>query len=105
MLCLFVVQVCQDVISEVPLDDHVLATLTVVLKSEDKLHLATQMFENACEREPQNEELALGLFTCYIRWVTAATTCAGIFTAHPRDGDAHYSNIAFGAQLCVHIFV
>lgn len=50
-----------------PTDGHVLATMALVLKAEDRLPLLTVAFEKAIEKEPNDEELLTGLYAAYIR--------------------------------------
>ncbi|GMH32631.1 hypothetical protein BSKO_00465 [Bryopsis sp. KO-2023] len=60
-------QICEEVRSTVPTDDHILHTLCIVYRSTGNLHCLTQAYAAACEKEPKNFELLQGLFGCYVR--------------------------------------
>ncbi|PKU67320.1 peptide alpha-N-acetyltransferase [Dendrobium catenatum] len=51
----------------VQMDDLTLSTLQIVFQRLDRLDLATQCYEHACRKFPNNLELLMGLFNCYVR--------------------------------------
>ncbi|KAJ4978208.1 hypothetical protein NE237_008988 [Protea cynaroides] len=51
----------------IPIDDLTLSTLQIVFQRLDRLDLATSCYENACGKFPNNLELMMGLFNCYVR--------------------------------------
>lgn len=48
-------------------DDLTLSTLQIVFQRLDHLDMATSCYERACEKYPNNLELMMGLFNCYVR--------------------------------------
>lgn len=52
-----------------PPDDHVLNLLLLVLKPANRVAELTAAYEAACAKQPGNEALAQGLFTCHARCV------------------------------------
>ncbi|CAI9107074.1 OLC1v1006355C1 [Oldenlandia corymbosa var. corymbosa] len=48
-------------------DDLTLSTLQIVFNRLDHLELATSCYEHACSKFPNNLELMMGLFNCYVR--------------------------------------
>ncbi|XP_057955764.1 N-terminal acetyltransferase B complex auxiliary subunit NAA25 isoform X2 [Malania oleifera] len=48
-------------------DDLTLSTLQIVFQRLDRLDLATSCYEHACGKFPNNLELMMGLFNCYVR--------------------------------------
>ncbi|KAF5189246.1 N-alpha-acetyltransferase 25, NatB auxiliary subunit [Thalictrum thalictroides] len=48
-------------------DDLTLSTLQIVFARLDRLDLATSCYEYACGKFPNNVELMMGLFNCYVR--------------------------------------
>ncbi|KAL0389031.1 UNVERIFIED_CONTAM: N-terminal acetyltransferase B complex auxiliary subunit NAA25 [Sesamum calycinum] len=53
--------------SNVFVDDLTLSTLQIVFQRLDHLELATSCYEYACTKYPNNLELMMGLFSCYVR--------------------------------------
>ncbi|ESQ42535.1 hypothetical protein EUTSA_v10012545mg [Eutrema salsugineum] len=49
------------------MDDLTLSTLQIVLQRLDHLELATSCYAHACGKFPNNLELMMGLFNCYVR--------------------------------------
>ncbi|XP_021909820.1 N-terminal acetyltransferase B complex auxiliary subunit NAA25 [Carica papaya] len=49
------------------MDDLTLSTLQIVFQRLDHLELATSCYEHACGKFPNNLELLMGLFNCYVR--------------------------------------
>ncbi|KAK9022397.1 hypothetical protein V6N11_002668 [Hibiscus sabdariffa] len=49
------------------MDDLTLSTLQIVFQRLDHLELATSCYEHACGKSPNNLELMMGLFNCYVR--------------------------------------
>ncbi|KAF7833806.1 N-terminal acetyltransferase B complex auxiliary subunit NAA25 [Senna tora] len=49
------------------MDDLTLSTLQIVFQRLDHLDLATGCYEHACSKFPNNLELMMGLFNCYVR--------------------------------------
>lgn len=49
------------------MDDLTLSTLQIVFQRLDRLDLATGCYEHACGKFPNNLELMMGLFNCYVR--------------------------------------
>ncbi|KAG2299706.1 hypothetical protein Bca4012_011293 [Brassica carinata] len=49
------------------MDDLTLSTLQIVFQRLDHLDLATSCYAHACGRFPNNLELMMGLFNCYVR--------------------------------------
>lgn len=49
------------------MDDLTLSTLQIVFQRLDRLDLATSLYDYACSRIPNNLELMMGLFNCYVR--------------------------------------
>ncbi|CAK9164142.1 unnamed protein product [Ilex paraguariensis] len=49
------------------IDDLTLSTLQIVFQRLDHLDMATGCYEHACGRFPNNLELMMGLFNCYVR--------------------------------------
>jgi N-terminal acetyltransferase B complex non-catalytic subunit len=49
------------------MDDLTLSTLQIVLQRLDHLDLATSCYAHACGKYPNNLELMMGLFNCYVR--------------------------------------
>ncbi|KAL5580626.1 hypothetical protein UlMin_013068 [Ulmus minor] len=49
------------------MDDLTLSTLQIVFQRLDHLDLATSCYEYACGKFPNNLELMMGLFNCYVR--------------------------------------
>ncbi|GAB4860256.1 hypothetical protein Ancab_011737 [Ancistrocladus abbreviatus] len=49
------------------MDDLTLSTLQIVFQRLDRLDLATNCYEYACGKFPNNLELMMGLFNCYVR--------------------------------------
>ncbi|KAE8711211.1 exocyst subunit EXO70 family protein [Hibiscus syriacus] len=49
------------------MDDLTLSTLQIVFQRLDHLELATSCYEHACGKFPNNLELMIGLFNCYVR--------------------------------------
>ncbi|KAL7173086.1 hypothetical protein ACSBR2_032536 [Camellia fascicularis] len=49
------------------IDDLTLSTLQIVFQRLDHLDMATSCYEYACGKFPNNMELMMGLFNCYIR--------------------------------------
>ncbi|CAH8358709.1 unnamed protein product [Eruca vesicaria subsp. sativa] len=49
------------------MDDLTLSTLQIVFQRLDHLDLATGCYAHACSRFPNNLELMMGLFNCYVR--------------------------------------
>lgn len=50
-----------------PVDDLTLSTLQIVFQRLDRLDLATSCYEYACGKIPNNPDLMMGLFNCYVR--------------------------------------
>ncbi|XP_043701525.1 N-terminal acetyltransferase B complex auxiliary subunit NAA25 isoform X2 [Telopea speciosissima] len=50
-----------------PIDDLTLSTIQIVFQRLDRLDLATSCYEYACGKFPNNLELMMGLFNCYVR--------------------------------------
>ncbi|XP_039042978.1 N-terminal acetyltransferase B complex auxiliary subunit NAA25-like isoform X4 [Hibiscus syriacus] len=48
------------------MDDLTLSTLQIVFQRLDHLELATSCYEHACGKFPNNLELMMGLFNCYV---------------------------------------
>lgn len=53
--------------SNVFVDDLTLSTLQIVFQRLDHLDMATSCYEHACTKHPNNLELMMGLFNCYVR--------------------------------------
>ncbi|KAK4492110.1 hypothetical protein RD792_002907 [Penstemon davidsonii] len=53
--------------SNILVDDFTLSTLQIVFQRLDHLEMATSCYEYACGRYPNNLELMMGLFNCYVR--------------------------------------
>lgn len=53
--------------SIIHMDDLTLSTLQIVLQRLDRLDLATSCYEHACGKYPNNLEIIMGLFNCYVR--------------------------------------
>ncbi|KAL8525801.1 hypothetical protein ACS0TY_015154 [Phlomoides rotata] len=53
--------------SNVYVDDLTLSTLQIVFQRLDHLDMATSCYEHACTKYPNNLELMMGLFNCYVR--------------------------------------
>nr|XP_029123962.1 N-terminal acetyltransferase B complex auxiliary subunit NAA25 isoform X2 [Elaeis guineensis] len=51
----------------VHVDDLTLSTLQIVFQRLDRLDLATSCYEHACGKYPNNLEMMMGLFNCYVR--------------------------------------
>ncbi|XP_077213582.1 tetratricopeptide repeat (TPR)-like superfamily protein [Tasmannia lanceolata] len=51
----------------VHIDDLTLSTLQIVFQRLDRLDLATSCYEYACGKFPNNLEVMMGLFNCYVR--------------------------------------
>ncbi|XP_039128468.1 LOW QUALITY PROTEIN: N-terminal acetyltransferase B complex auxiliary subunit NAA25 [Dioscorea cayenensis subsp. rotundata] len=51
----------------VHVDDLTLSTLQIVFQRLDRLDLATSCYEHACAKYPNNLEIMMGLFNCYVR--------------------------------------
>ncbi|CAO2840025.1 unnamed protein product [Amaranthus hypochondriacus] len=49
------------------MDDLTLSTLQIVFQRLDRLDLATSLYDYACNKIPNNMELMMGLFNCYVR--------------------------------------
>ncbi|XP_073144284.1 N-terminal acetyltransferase B complex auxiliary subunit NAA25 isoform X1 [Henckelia pumila] len=49
------------------IDDLTLSTLQIVFQRLDHLDMATSCYEFACSKYPNNLELMMGLFNCYVR--------------------------------------
>ncbi|KAL9679123.1 hypothetical protein QQ045_016978 [Rhodiola kirilowii] len=49
------------------MDELTLSTLQIVFQRLDHLDLATSCYEHACGKFPNNLELLMGLFNCYVR--------------------------------------
>ncbi|CAL5388420.1 unnamed protein product [Camellia sinensis] len=49
------------------IDDLTLSTLQIVFQRLDQLDMATSCYEYACGKIPNNLELMMGLFNCYVR--------------------------------------
>ncbi|KAL6967768.1 N-alpha-acetyltransferase 25, NatB auxiliary subunit [Sarracenia purpurea var. burkii] len=49
------------------IDDLTLSTLQIVFQRLDHLDMATSCYEHACGKFPNNLELMMGLFNCYVR--------------------------------------
>ncbi|KAF2290270.1 hypothetical protein GH714_006936 [Hevea brasiliensis] len=49
------------------MDDLTLSTLQIVFQRLDHLELGTSCYEYACSKFPNNLELMMGLFNCYVR--------------------------------------
>ncbi|CAL5426932.1 unnamed protein product [Camellia sinensis] len=49
------------------IDDLTLSTLQIVFQRLDHLDMATSCYEYACGKFPNNMELMMGLFNCYVR--------------------------------------
>ncbi|KAI7742863.1 hypothetical protein M8C21_027876 [Ambrosia artemisiifolia] len=49
------------------IDDLTLSTLQIVFQRLDHLDMATSCYEYACGKSPNNLELMMGLFNCYVR--------------------------------------
>eukprot|EP00803_Ostreobium_quekettii_P004295 evm.model.scf_292.2 EVM.evm.TU.scf_292.2 scf_292:7318-20147(-) len=58
---------CEEVRLAVPVDDHVLQTLCMVYRSVEKLGCLTEAYEAACQKQPKDYDLLVGLFGCYVR--------------------------------------
>ncbi|XP_072997534.1 N-terminal acetyltransferase B complex auxiliary subunit NAA25 isoform X1 [Typha latifolia] len=56
---------CSD--NAVHIDDLTLNTLQIVFQRLDRLDLATSCYEHACGKYPNNLEIMMGLFNCYVR--------------------------------------
>ncbi|XP_042485125.1 N-terminal acetyltransferase B complex auxiliary subunit NAA25-like [Macadamia integrifolia] len=50
-----------------PIDDLTLSTIQIVFQRLDRLDLATSCYEYCCGKFPNNLELMMGLFNCYVR--------------------------------------
>ncbi|KAM7496400.1 hypothetical protein LguiA_020814 [Lonicera macranthoides] len=55
---------CND---SILIDDLTLSTLQIVFQRLDHLDMATSCYEYACGKFPNNLELMMGLFNCYVR--------------------------------------
>ncbi|KAM0953791.1 putative tetratricopeptide-like helical domain superfamily [Dioscorea sansibarensis] len=53
--------------SAVHVDDLTLSTLQIVFQRLDHLDQATSCYEHACGKYPNNLEIMMGLFNCYVR--------------------------------------
>ncbi|KAI3450280.1 hypothetical protein Pfo_006945 [Paulownia fortunei] len=53
--------------SNILIDDLTLSTLQIVFHRLDHLDMATSCYEYACGKYPNNLELMMGLFNCYVR--------------------------------------
>ncbi|XP_042418608.1 N-terminal acetyltransferase B complex auxiliary subunit NAA25-like isoform X1 [Zingiber officinale] len=53
--------------NSVHVDDLTLSTLQIVFQRLDHLELATLCYEHACAKYPNNLEIMIGLFNCYVR--------------------------------------
>ncbi|ONK62699.1 uncharacterized protein A4U43_C07F7040 [Asparagus officinalis] len=53
--------------NDIPIDDLTLSTLQIVFQRLDRLDLATSCYELACVKYPNNLEIVMGLFNCYVR--------------------------------------
>ncbi|XP_051143279.1 N-terminal acetyltransferase B complex auxiliary subunit NAA25 [Andrographis paniculata] len=53
--------------SNVFVDDLTLSTLQIVFQRLDHLDMATSCYEHTCAKYPNNLELMMGLFNCYVR--------------------------------------
>ncbi|KAK6145231.1 hypothetical protein DH2020_022051 [Rehmannia glutinosa] len=53
--------------SSVFVDDLTLSTLQIVFQRLDHLDMATSCYDHACTKYPNNLELMMGLFNCYVR--------------------------------------
>ncbi|KAL8520426.1 hypothetical protein ACS0TY_011085 [Phlomoides rotata] len=53
--------------SNVYVDDLTLSTLQIVFQRFDHLYVATGCYEHACTKYPNNLELIMGIFNCYVR--------------------------------------
>ncbi|WOL16310.1 hypothetical protein Cni_G25097 [Canna indica] len=49
------------------IDDLTLSTLQIVFHRLDRLDLATSCYEHACVKYPNDKEIMIGLFNCYVR--------------------------------------
>ncbi|PHT38100.1 hypothetical protein CQW23_21673 [Capsicum baccatum] len=49
------------------IDDLTLSTLQIVFQRLDHLDIATSCYEYACGKFPNNLDLMMGLFNCYVR--------------------------------------
>ncbi|XP_074301820.1 N-terminal acetyltransferase B complex auxiliary subunit NAA25-like isoform X1 [Silene latifolia] len=49
------------------MDDLTLSTLQIVFQRLNRLDLATSLYDYACAKIPNNLELMMGLFNCYVR--------------------------------------
>lgn len=58
---------CQQAKELGPVDDLTLSTLQIVFQRLDCLEQATSSYEHACSKNPNNLELMMGLFNCYVR--------------------------------------
>jgi len=62
-----VLQLADEVLAAAPADDHVLNMLLLVLKPAGRARDVTPAYEAACSKQPNNEELLQGLFSCHVR--------------------------------------
>lgn len=53
--------------ASIHIDDLTLSTLQIVFQRLDHLDVATSCYEYACGKFPNNVELMMGLFNCYVR--------------------------------------
>ena len=60
-------QVCEDVRSEVPTDEQLLNTMTIVYRRANRLKDMSAAFAAASAARPQDEGLLRGVFTSYVR--------------------------------------
>lgn len=58
---------CEQAKTSGPIDDLTLSTLQIVYQRLDRSDQATLCYELACRKVPNNLELMLGLFNCYVR--------------------------------------
>ena len=62
-----VLQVCEDVRREVPTDEQLLNTMTIVYRRSNRLKDMSAAFAAASAARPQDEGLLRGVFTSYVR--------------------------------------
>lgn len=60
-------QLADEVLAAAPADDHVLNMLLLVLKPAGRARDLTPAYEAACSKQPKNEDLLQGLFSCHVR--------------------------------------
>ena len=58
---------CEEVLAEVPTDDHVLSTLSLVLRAAGRMPDLGAAYERAALKEPGNTDLLLGCFAGCVR--------------------------------------